>query len=177
MKEHRHTLKVVLLVGALTLVIAGVAGAIAGKKRTSQRYAPIRKQISVLPSVSSKVSTIEVLNASIEQPDTPAVAAAVEVRNNSNRDITTIMLICGEGGVERSGLTDPDNPHVVLPAHGTITLEMGFGEMTPDCSLMIGGVTYADGSEDGLPETLESMHGIRAQDKAEHDAKKGANKQ
>jgi hypothetical protein len=177
MPEHSPPLKVVLVVGTLALIVASVAGALAGKKMGRQRPAPIRNQLKTLPPVSSKIPNIEVLNASLKWPEQSDAEATVEVRNNSYRDITAITLTCGEGGVMTNGLVDPDNPHVVIPAYGTKTLEMNLSEMTPGCSLMVSGVTYGDGGEEGLPETLASMHSIRARDKAEQEAKKGANKQ
>jgi hypothetical protein len=114
-----------------------------------------------------------VLKAYLKREGTPAASAAVEVRNNSERGITSITLTCGEGGVETNGLSDPDNPQAVIPAHGTKILEMGLGAMMPDCSLQVSAVTYSDGVEEGLPDTLNSVHGIRAHDKAEREANNG----
>lgn len=177
MKVNMKGIKVLLLVGALVVVVATVLGVITAKNSAKQREAAVGKQVKTLPPVSSKVQNVEVLAASLERAGAPDATAAVEVRNNSNLDITSITLVCGEGGVIDNGLFDPDNPRTIIAAYETKTLKMNLSEMTPGCSLQVGGVTYSDGSEEGLQTTLESMRSVRAHDKAEHDARKGAPKQ
>ena len=119
-----------------------------------------------MPSVFSKVKNLEVVRAWIEGAGTPAVSAAVEIRNNSDKAVMAVDLVCGEGGITRNGLTDEEHPVVVIQPHGTTTVEMGFGEMTFGAPLVISAVTYADGTEEGEEASLKAMHMARAHDRA-----------
>jgi hypothetical protein len=59
-----------------------------------------------MPQVFSKVKKLEVVRAWIENPGTDAAGVAVEIRNNSEKDVMAVDLMCGEGGVTKNGLTD-----------------------------------------------------------------------
>ena len=135
-----------------------------------------------MPQVFSKVKNLEVVNAWIEDPGTPAVRAVVEIRNNSDKAVMAVDLVCGEGGITRSGLTDEEHPIVVIKPHETTTMEMTFGSMTFGAPLVVSAVTYADGTEEGEEASLKAMHMVRAHDRAEvkarkeREAQKGATK-
>ena len=63
---------------------------------------------------------------------------------------------------------------MIIEPHGETTLSFSLSNLEKDVPLAITGVSYADGSEDGLPIVLKRMHEYRAQEKAKRDAKKGA---
>jgi hypothetical protein len=76
-----------------------------------------------------------------------------------------VDLVCGEGAITRNGLTDEDNPIVVIEPFGTTTIQMGFSEMTPGAPLIVSAVTYADKTEEGDEQSLRIMHKFRDSDK------------
>jgi hypothetical protein len=143
---------------ALILLVAGLAA--------SGILTVAKKQSNKKPQISSKVPNLEILDSRIIDPDTVGAALAVEVRNNSALAIMAIDLVCGEGAVTKNGLTDEENPIVVIPPNGTANLQIGFGEMTPDSPCIVSAVTYADGSEEGDAESLKVMHKVRERDRA-----------
>jgi hypothetical protein len=123
-----------------------------------------------MPPVSSKVKSLEIVRTWIEDPGTPHASAALEVRNNSGKDVMTVDLMCGDGGVASNGLTDEDHPIVVIKPGDTTILRISFGEMTFGQPLVISSVVYGDGTEEGDERSLKAIHEIR-----EHDRK--ANKE
>jgi hypothetical protein len=124
-----------------------------------------------MPQVFSKVKKLEVVRAWIENPGTDAAGVAVEIRNNSEKDVMAVDLMCGEGGVTKNGLTDEEHPMVVIKPHETTIIRMNFGEMTFGAPLVVSAVTYADGMEEGEQSSLNTMHLIRA-DRAKLKAEK-----
>ena len=76
-----------------------------------------------------------------------------------------IDLVCGDGAVTKNGLTDEQNPLVVVPPYGNTTIEMSFSEMSVDAPLVVSAVTYADGTEEGDEKSLRAMHKLREHDR------------
>lgn len=157
-----------ILIGAM-VVSAGVFSA---KTQQPRKQWPKEPRVTSMPQVFSKVKTLEVVNAWIRDPSSPHAGVAIEIRNNSNKDVMAVDLVCGEGGITRSGLTDEENPIVVIKPHETTTMFMNFGAMTFGAPLVVSAVTYADGTEEGEEASLKSMHSQRAHDRAELKAKK-----
>lgn len=158
---------------AAILVIASVVGAVVFSKAKKQQP---RERASSIPPVYSKIKNLEVVSATIIDPGTDAARVAVEIRNNSDKAVMAVDLVSGEGGVTRSGLSDEDNPIVVIQPHGTTTIKMNFGEMTPGAPLVVSAVTYADGMEQGDEASLKVMHTARDHDRAVSRARKEATK-
>ena len=77
-----------------------------------------------------------------------------------------VDVVAGEGAITKNGLTDQEHPIVVIEPYGTTIVEMAFSAMTPGAPLVVSAVTYADGSEEGNPASLDIMHRIRAHDRA-----------
>jgi len=156
------------------LIIASAisAGVLSRKRQQPKKQWPKEPRVTSMPQIFSKVKNLEVVNAWIEDPGTPAVCAVVEIRNNSDKDVMAVDLVCGEGGVTKNGLTDEEHPIVVIKPHDTTTVFMNFGEMTFGAPLVVSAVTYADGTEEGDEASLKAMHMVRAHDRAELKAKK-----
>lgn len=173
-----------IFIFAATLITAAVitAGGFTAKRQQPKKQWPKEPRVTSMPQVFSKVKNLEVVNAWIEDPGTPHAGVAVQIRNNSDKDVMAVDLVCGEGGITRSGLTDEEHPIVVIKPHDTTTMFMNFGEMTFGAPLVVSAVTYADETEEGDPASLASMHRVRAHDRAElkarkeRDAQKGATK-
>lgn len=148
----------------LSLSIVFVGSLVASGSLSKQE--PIPKIPTDIPLLFSQVKTLEIVSARIINENTPAAGVSVEVRNNSHKAVMAVDLVSGDGAVTKNGLTDEDNPIVVIEPYGTTTLEMTFGEMTPGAPLIVSAATYADGTEEGDAKSLEAMHLIRKRDKA-----------
>jgi hypothetical protein len=152
------------------------AAAFSAKRQQPKKQWPQEPRVNSMPPLFSKVKNLEVVRAWIEDPDSAVPNVAIEIRNNSNKDVMAVDLVCGQGGITRSGLTDEEHPIVVMKPHGTTTIRMNFSEMTFGAPLVVGGVVYADGTEEGDKASLKSMQMQRAHDRAELKARKGATK-
>jgi hypothetical protein len=163
-----------LLVAAMLMCASLISAGVLSAKRQQPTKGPERPRVTSMPAVFSKIKKLEVVNAWIVDPGTTAVRVAVEIRNNSDKAVMAVDLVCGEGGITKNGLTDEENPVVVISPHGTTTVEMTFGAMTFGAPLVVDAVTYEDGSEEGDESALKSMHQVRAHDRARIKAEKAA---
>jgi hypothetical protein len=156
-----------ILFATIILMTASVISAVVISKGKKQR-----ERVSTMPPVFSKVRTLEVVNATIVDPNTPAASVVVEIWNNSDKTVMAVDLVSGEGGVTRNGLSDEEHPIVVIQPYGTTKIRMNFGEMTPGAPLVVSAATYADGTEEGDESSLRGMHAKRALDRAQRKAEK-----
>jgi hypothetical protein len=124
-----------------------------------------QQAVTAIPPAFSKIRTLEIVSTKIINENTPAAGVSVEIRNNSDRTVMAVDLVCGEGAITKNGLTDEDNPIVVIEPFGTITIQMGFSEMTPGAPLVVSAVTYGDKTEEGDEQSLRIMHKFRDSDK------------
>jgi|ERR1700686_2636525 len=153
------------------------AAVFSAKTQQPKKQWPKEPRVNSMPPVFSKVKKLEVMRAWIEDPGTPAARIAVEIRNASDKDVMAVHLMCGEGSVTRNGLTDEENPIVVMKPNGTTTIEMNFGEMHFGEPLVVSAVTYADGREEGDETSLRIMHGTREHDRAQRKAEREQKRQ
>lgn len=164
--------KWVFLFAVMLITASVISAGVFSTKRQQPKKEQERPRVTSMPPVFSKVKNLEVVRAWIEDPETPAVRAAVEIRNNSDKDVMAVDLVCGEGGITRNGLTDEEHPIVVIKPHDTTIVEMTFGAMTFGAPLVVSAVTYADGTEEGDEASLKAMHMVRAHDRAKLKAEK-----
>lgn len=164
--------KWVFLFAAMLITASVISAGVFSAKRQQPRKEQERPRVTSMPPVFSKVKNLEVVRAWIEDAGTPAVRAAVEIRNNSDKNVMAVDLVCGEGAVTENGLTDEEHPIVVIKPHDTTIVEMTFGAMTFGAPLVVSAVTYADGTEEGEEASLKAMHMVRAHDRAKLKAKK-----
>jgi hypothetical protein len=164
---------------AATLITAALitTGGLSAKRQQPKEQVPKKQwpkepRVTSMPQVFLKVKTLEVINAWIVNHELGMPAARVEIRNNSDKDVVAVDLVCGEGGITKNGLTDEEHPIVVIKPHETTTMEMNFASMTFGAPLVVSAVTYADGTEEGDEASLKAMHMVRAHDRAELKAKK-----
>jgi hypothetical protein len=141
------------------------AGVFSARRQQPKKQWPKEPRVTSMPQIYSKVKNLEVIRAWIVGQDTDSPAASVEIRNNSDKDVVAVDLVCGEGGITRNGLHDEEHPVVVIKAHGTTIMEMGFGAMTFGAPLVVSAVTYADGTEEGDESSLKLMHKMRELDR------------
>jgi hypothetical protein len=170
MINERKGQRRLLFLAVLVLVAASVigTGVIRRERKPQQQIEPV----STLPAIFSKVKKLEIVSARIVRPNTDAASVEVEIRNNSDRAVMAVDVVCGQAGVTKNGLTDEARPIVVIEPGGTTVVEMGFREMTPGAPLVVSAAIYADGKEEGEAASLESMHRVRDHDKAQRQAER-----
>ena len=168
-----------------TIMISALAisvGVFSAKRQQPKKKWPKEPPVISMPEVYSKVKTIEIVRSWIVNQELGVPAARVEIRNNSNKDIMAVDLVCGEGAVTTNGLTDEEHPIVVVKAHETVVLEMNFSAMTFGAPLVVSAVTYADGTKEGDEKSIRAMHLGRQHDRAvmklkrEQEQRKGGTK-
>jgi hypothetical protein len=150
-----------LLLPLVALVIS--VGVFSAKRQQSN---PQQKRVTELPEVKSHAPRLSVAGVSVKNPGTPNAIAVVEIRNNSPFPVMAVEISTKNGGdsgaVYTDGLTDPENPIVVIEPWGTTTLEMNFGAMIPDAPLVISAAVFGDGTEEGDKWSLDAMKKFRA---------------
>lgn len=147
------------------------------KPQKPKRQLPKEPPVTSMPPVYSKIKTLEVVTAWIVNQEIGVPAARVVIRNNSDKDIVAVDLVCGNGAVTENGLNDEEHPVVVVKAHETFIMEMNFSAMTFGAPLVVSAVTYADGTEEGDEKSLRAMHLAREHDRAVIKARKEQERQ
>ena len=172
MKVKGKMLKSILALGAVVLVSASVLGIVIGARSVKRGQVKREPVTDTLPPVSSKVKGLEVVNAGITHQGEPGAEAFLVIINKSNVGVTAFTVTFGDVSIGKDGGLFTDNPEVIIEPHGETTLSFSLSNLEKDVPLAITGVSYADGSEDGLPIVLKRMHEYRAQEKAKRDAKR-----
>ena len=169
--------KWVLLFASMLIGASLITAAVFSGKRQQAEQQP---RVNHMPPVFSKVKNLEIVRASIWTLETgEAVGVEVEIKNNSKKNVMAVDLVCGDGAITRNGLTDEENPVVVMKPDETTTIRMDFSAMTFGAPLVVSAVTYGDGTEEGDKKSLRAMHLARKHDRAvmkakkERDAQKG----
>ena len=132
---------------------------------TKKRSQKPQKQVTELPAVISNVPRLRVSNVTVKNLGTPDAVAVVEILNTSHLAVMSLELSTrnkgNSGGITEDGLMDLDNPRVVIPPFGTITLEMSFSEMIADAPLAISAAEFSDGTAAGDKSSLRGMRAVR----------------
>lgn len=178
---NRITKRKWFLLFASTLITASIVTAAVFSARRQKAQSPAEQpRVNHMPPVFSKVKDLEIVRTWIIDPGGLGAGVAVEIRNNSKKNVMAVDLVCGEGGITRNGLTDEENPIVVMKPNETTTIRMSFTGMTFGAPLVVSAVTYDDGTEEGDEKSLKLMHLAREHDRKmikaqkERDAQKGA---
>lgn len=151
----------------LLLSAVAIAASLIGSGVLSQRKEPQPQEVvTTIPPIFSKVKTLEIISIKTIYENTPAAGVSIEVRNNSDKAVMAVDLVSGEGAITKNGLSDEENPIVVIEPYGTTDLYMNFTAMTPGAALVVAAVTYADGTEEGDETSLRLMHKLRDRDRA-----------
>jgi hypothetical protein len=163
---------VIVLVAIATLMI------VASPRLRNAEKKQETKQVTVVPKIISKVKNLEVISTAIKRQGEPSAVVVIEIRNNSDKPIIAIAIESGDekdaAGVSTDGFKSGDEPpSIILPPHGTITMEMPLSNLLPGKPLKIAGVMYADETEDGDELTRKTIRGHKESAKAKGSAKKG----
>jgi hypothetical protein len=157
----------VLLPLCLTLLAVLLLIGMAGAKKKQEPVNP--------PQVISKVKTLEVKSVSIIRAGEPSAQVAVEIYNNSDKPIISVMMQTGRqgntAGVSTDGFSSTSgSPEVVLQPYGTITMRMPVSYMRSEKVIRVAAVMYADGTTEGEPSAKETTEGFKQRaEKHRHD--------
>jgi len=164
--------KLTLFICAATLIATSIVGAaIAARHRGLWQLKQEKHPITdTLPRIIHKVKDLKVVKATIADQGKPDARAVLEFKNNSDKAVMAFTVTFESLSVGKDGGIDYDTP--IIEPHGTTTLEIPVSNLDTDNPLIVAAVVYADGTEDGQDVVLEMMHDLRAQAKAERDAKK-----
>jgi hypothetical protein len=158
----------------LTFIILGmvvaVAAFIANSGRAKQEVAQRREANTSVPSVVSNFPNLKVQKVAIRNAGTPNATIVVEVENTAEIGIIAITLESKKEGQAfivslRTSFEGDGEPRVVIKPHEVGKLEIAVTNTFSDVPLEIGSVMYADGSEAGDPESLETMHKVKDHEK------------
>ena len=155
--------------GKVAIVCAGlVAVVIAASVLSASTKQAVQKpqtQVTELPQVISRVPKLRVANITAKNLGTPEAVAVIEILNTSHLQVMSVEISTKKkgdsGGVSVDGLTDPNNPKVIIAPFGTITLEMPFSNMIPDAPLAISLAEFSDGTAEGDKTALRDLRAVR----------------
>ena len=155
--------KWVLLVAIVAICSGITVGVFSARRQASNRQ---QKHVTELPPLKSHVPRLSIAGVSLKTVGTSAPIAVVEISNNSPLAVMAVEISTknegDSGAVNTDGLTDPENPIVVIKPWGTTTLEMSFTQMIPDAPLVISAAIFEDGAEEGDKWSLDAMKRSRA---------------
>lgn len=159
-----RTLNVLFILLGVTLALAVWGVGWSRAKRAGQDAVP-KKEITIsVPEIVSCVNNIRVVKAEIKNPGTPDATAVVEVENTADIGIIAIAMEAAKGR-ETYGVTHGisfainKEPMVVIAPHHTDTLTMAI--RFPNTPIQIGGIMYADGTEEGCDSALQTLHELK----------------
>lgn len=134
-------------------------------------------RVTTLPPVFSRVKDLEVTGATLVNQGTSQAAVAIDIVNNSDQPVISLEITAGDdkdwSSLGIDGLEDPDNPQVTIPPHSLKTFTLFLGTVLEGFPVVITGVVFANGAEDGDARSLDIMHRDRERNK-EQKARKGA---
>jgi hypothetical protein len=175
MNTQRANRRWIFLFAALMLATPFVVSAIVSSARKQQpKISESKGRLTSIPRVMSKVRDLEIVNARIVRADTEAPGVGFEIRNNSDRAVMAVDIMCGGAGMSKDGLADEEHPTVVIEPYGTLAVEMN-DEVTPGLPIVLSGAAFADGKEEGTETSLKAIHRGRKHErerlKAEREGK------
>ena len=132
------------------------------------------------PSIVSKVRSLKILYTEIKGEGVEADAIII-IYNDTDTPVTAICIEVNDGK-DAAGFTlnnfneSTESPKAVLEPYSAITVEFPLAHLRhvkPGTPIRIGGVMFADGTEEGDEDSLDTMHGQKAHYKAQKPKKDG----
>jgi len=154
----KHLLPIfILLLSALFIV---------GVNASKQQEQVKRKGLEI-PKIISKVHSIEIVSTEIKGEDESTAFVAIKIKNNTNKLVIAVGVEVSDGvdsvGTVVNGFHEGDEPpSVVIEPFGSITVNFPLSnlkQVKPGNPIKIGGVMFADGTEQGDRDTLDTMRG------------------
>jgi hypothetical protein len=109
-----------------------------------------RQDATELPAVLSKLKNLKVTKVSVSKKGSPNATVSLEVRNNSPLAVTAFIIEFGDLSVTTDGGLTSDIANTVIEPYGTVTVPISLNNLSKDVPIVVSGVVYADGTEDGL---------------------------
>jgi hypothetical protein len=180
MNPQNHKFKRLWFLGAMALISGFTLSFLAARHTANvrqQEQKPVTSKAE-LPKLISKVKKLKIISATVQREGEPDAVVTIEVKNNSELSVTYFALTNGtietsEYGVARNGLSDPDNPQIVIEPYGTAKIDMPLSNLDAQYPIVLSAAVFADNSEDGDESVLIHMRAVRSRDKAMRDAEKG----
>ena len=161
--DKRSKKRTMFIVAGILIGVVVSAAVFSAKRHQTKPQAQNQQPkewLTSVPTVSSKIKDLEIINPRIVRLNTAVPGVAFEVRNNSNRAVMSIEIASGEGSIAKDGLENDEHPTVIIEPFGTLTAEMS-GELNPDQPIVITAAVFADGKEEGDESSLSLMHKVR----------------
>lgn len=173
MTTNLRKIKTTVLVCATILIAASVYRVTAVKRSPRQQQPQIQYVTDTLPRIVHKVAKLKIVRATLENAGTPEARVILKFRNNSEVAVTAFTITNGDFSVGKDGGISVDEPVNVIEPHGTTMLDIPASNFERDVPIILAGVLYADGTEEGQDIVLEMMRDMRAREKAKRDQQKG----
>jgi hypothetical protein len=169
--KRKWILPMLLVIAATALIASAVYSSRKAPPPQTHERKRTKDWLTSIPAVDSEVKDLEIINPRIIRLGTQVPAVEFEVRNKSNLAVMAIEITCGEAGLSKDGLGDPDHPIVIIPPHGTLTAEMN-EELSPGLPIVITEATFEDGSERGRESSVTLMQKLRVRERSKRQAEK-----
>ena len=130
--------------------------------RSAKGQQKLPKKYSEVPKIISNVKTLEIVEANLREEGTTNAFVEIKIRNNSDKPIIALALESGDennaAGNMLNGFHYGDEPPtIIIQPHETYQTDFPLANVMPGFPIRIGGVMYADETEDGDEITLKSM--------------------
>lgn len=158
---HRNLPNLILGIGVVCFATVSIIALAHSRVNPSWRPQGAKSNIK-LPRITSKVKSLEVISATIEGAAEPNALVSIEIKNNSDKPIIAVAVESGDGdeasGVSLNGFKgENEPPAIVLKPHGIVKVRMPLSNLRPGSPIKIGGVMYADDTEEGDESTLGTL--------------------
>ncbi|MFY9619028.1 MAG: hypothetical protein WAM70_17000 [Pyrinomonadaceae bacterium] len=128
----------------------------------SQEKAPKRPFLTELPKIKNCTEHIKLIKAELVDRGGSQVAV-LEVENEAYVGVVSIsveqLANRERHSVVPSGFTPDQPPQIVIAPGERMTITLGY--LSPKAPIRIGGVIFADGTEEGCDSSLKSMRELK----------------
>lgn len=155
---------------AATIYAALVHG---GKAKQEPQKPP---QITTLPKIKSCLSALPVQSSFFRKrdPNSDSMELVLQLMNNSDTSIVAVSIewtskkehIKGSLVINSFGA---DTPKILAMPHSLYEVAIPVGNFSPDASVQIGSVIFADGTEDGCTDSLKALHELKSREEKKSD--------
>lgn len=165
MQQNAKTLKRLLLVTTILVLSSALAAGIytqdqASQKKHERTYDAAK--VKTAPRVVSIVKDLEISGVSLIKQGTPEAAVVIDVTNQRDEDVMAVDFIAGKGkstssGLAMDGLSQEDNPLVIIPRHSLKTFTWNLGSIMEGETIYLAVAVFSDGKEEGDKHFLDSL--------------------
>ncbi len=162
----RKQFVILFIVIASSIAVVALAFTVLESVKSGQKREEFKsEQNTKLPQIKSSVPDVEILSAELKGGGTPQVTAIIEIRNNSDKPITSLVIESGDSvdsyGTNINNFRDGDeSPSAVLEPHSSFKVDFPIQELRPDLTdlpIRIAGVMYSDNTKQGEAAALGTI--------------------